>query len=350
MPEKPTCDPSPHAAGSSADAAGEEEARFSSRRIIRSLLIFTVLGVALYAAATLASDYRSTVAALAEFPLGTLGLVIALVVFGWLLRGWRFHYYLRKADSSVTLPYSIAVFLAGFALTGTPGKVGEAVKGIFLKDDYRIPFTRTVGIVLVERLMDLWGVLVLGSFSVMLFSSWRGVFLVCAAAVVAGGLALCMENVYRPILELFGRIRWLAWPSQKVLGVLLTGRELMTPRVFVVGLLVSVLAWGMESLSMYLILHALNLPSSLLEANFVYCLSTLVGALSMLPGGIGGTEAGMVGILAVMGISYTRALPAVILIRVCTLWLAIGVGLAFMVGMLARSGRSYNFHTNHNAP
>lgn len=341
MSEPRTCDPSAYASRSTTETAGAEAdaGRFTSARIIRSLLIFTVAGVALYAAATLATDYRSTVAALTGFPLRTLGVVIALVVAGWLLRGWRFHYYVQRSDPSIPLRYSLAVFLAGFALTGTPGKVGEAVKGVFLKEDYSIPFTKTVGIVLVERLMDLWGVLVLGSFSVMLFSSWSGVFLVCAAAVIGGGFVLCMENVYRPVLGFAGRVRWLAWPAEKVLGVLLTGRELMTPRVFFAGLAISVVAWGMESLSLYLILDALRLPSSFLQANFVYCLSTLVGALSMLPGGIGGTEAGMMGTLAVMGISYTSALPAVILIRVCTLWLAIAVGLGFMIAMLARSGR-----------
>jgi uncharacterized protein (TIRG00374 family) len=59
----------------------------------------------------------------------------------------------------------------------------------------------------------------------------------------------------------------------------------------------------------------------------------------MLPGGIGGTEAGMIGLLAFLGVSYENALPAVILVRLCTLWLAIFVGAVFMLTMLARSGR-----------
>ena len=59
----------------------------------------------------------------------------------------------------------------------------------------------------------------------------------------------------------------------------------------------------------------------------------------MLPGGIGGTEAGMVGILAFLGIGYSRALPAVLLIRVCTLWFAILVGIVFMAFILSRSRR-----------
>jgi len=306
-------------------------------RILRSTLVFGVVGVILYAAATLASDYKSTASALLDFPGRTLALVLVLVVVGWLLRGWRFHYYLLQAGPPVPLGYSIAVFLAGFALTGTPAKMGEAAKGVFLKEDYGMSITRVVGILVVERLMDLWGVLLLGSLSFLLFSQWIAAFLLCAAVVVAGGIFLCMEGVYRPILGRLSRIGFLSWVSQKILGILLAGRELMTPRIFVVGLLVSTIAWGMESVALYLILEGLGLSATLLQANFVYCFSTIVGALSMLPGGIGGTEAGMVGLLAVLGISYSNGLPAVILIRVCTLWFAIVVGICFMIAMLARS-------------
>ena len=179
----------------------------------------------------------------------------------------------------------------------------------------------------------------LGSLSFLLFSDWIGAFLVCAVLVIGGGIFLCMERAYRPVLERIARIRFLSWIAERILGVLLTGRELMTPRIFFVGLMVSAIAWGMESISLYLILDGLNLPSTLLEANFVYCFSTIIGALSMLPGGIGGTEAGMIALLAVLGISYSSGLPAVILIRVCTLWLAILVGIAFTMIMLGRSRR-----------
>jgi len=323
----------PNGATNTGDAA-----RVVSTRVVRSVLLFALAGVILYGAATLAADYRAITASLRHFPLPTLLLVLALVFVGWLLRGWRFYYYLKEVTAGVPLLYSIKAFLAGFALTGTPGKVGEAVKGVFLKEDYGIPVTRVVGIVMVERLMDLWGVLLLGSFSLLLFSGWRTLFLLCAAAVLAGGVFICMERLYRPVLEWLGRFSFLSWFSGKILTILLTGRDLMTPRIFLVGLVVSAIAWGLESYSMYLILESFHLPSTLLEANFVYCFSTIVGALSMLPGGIGGTEAGMMGLLAFMGISYTNGLPAVILIRFCTLWMAVIVGIGFMVFMLAGSG------------
>jgi glycosyltransferase 2 family protein len=321
-----------------ADRAVEPVGTITSR-VVRSVLIFSVAGVALYGLATAAADYRTIAGSLLRFPPGTLALVLFLVVVGWLLRGWRFHYYLKQTGETVPLGYAIAAFLAGFALTGTPGKVGEAVKGVFLKEDYGVPVTKVVGILVIERLMDLWGVLLLGSLSLLLFRGWESLFLLCAGIVLAGGIFLCMESVYRPVLERLARVSFLSWACRKLLQTLLTGRDLMTPRIFLVGLVVSALAWGLESVSMYLVLRGCDLPATLLQANFVYCFSTIVGALSMLPGGIGGTEAGMIGLLSFMGISYAAGLPAVILIRLCTLWMAVMVGVGFMIYFLGRSRR-----------
>ena len=322
------------------NVANTSAAPFSLSRIIKSVLFFTVAGVVLYGFASLASGFHVTWQALASFPGSSLALVLILVIIGWLVRGWRFHYYLGKAGHHVPLGYSEAVFLASFSLTGTPGKMGEAAKGVLLKEDYGIPVTRTVGILVVERLMDLWAVLILGSLSFLLFSHWRTPFIVLGLIVIVGGVVLCLERVYRPILEWLSRVPFLSWISEKVLGILLAGKELMTPRIFLVGLISSIIAWGLEAVCMYVILMGFGLDSTLLEANFVYSFSTLLGALSMLPGGIGGTEAGMIGLLAFLGVSYEKALPAVILVRLCTLWLAIFVGAVFMLTMLARPGRS----------
>ncbi len=325
-----------------------DKGQFSTIRIVRSALLFTIAGILLYGAATLFSGYQSIASALIHFPATYLVLVIALVLSGWMLRGWRFHYYLRHSGVPAKLGYSIAVFFSGFALTGTPGKIGEAVKGIFLKEDYGTPFTKILGIVMIERLMDLWGVLILASLSFLLFKKHCSVFLICAAAVIVGGAALSLERIYRPILEWMAHFRFLTWVSQKILGILLTGRDLMKPKVFALGLISSTIAWATESFGLYLIMRGLHLPADVLQANFIYSFSTLIGAISMLPGGIGGTEAGMIGLMNFLGISYSEALPAVILIRICTLWMAIFVGIAVMLVLLARSRKRIQGHGESN--
>ncbi len=306
-------------------------------RVVRSVLIFAAIGTVLYAAVALSSHYDAVVSALLSFPATYLGIVIVLVVFGWFVRGVRFHYYLGQCGARVPLLYAVSALLAGFALTGTPGKIGEAVKGVFLKEDYEVPVTRTVGILVMERLMDLWGVLFLGSFSFLMFTGWVSLFLICAGIVVGAAVFLCVEQFYRPVLERLAHVRFFSWIAQRLLETLLTGKDLLTWRIFLVGLALSVVAWGMESICMHLIMVGLHLPGSFLEANFVYCFSTLLGAISMLPGGIGGAEAGMIGLLSFLGVSYGAAIPAVILIRLSTLWLAVFVGCIFMWYFLIRT-------------
>ncbi|MFH0960423.1 MAG: lysylphosphatidylglycerol synthase transmembrane domain-containing protein [Pseudomonadota bacterium] len=312
-----------------------DTSHYSLNRILSSIFVFSLIGALLYAIATLASDYHRTLHAFSQFPLGHLALVLFLVTVGWLIRGWRFHYYLINSEEKVPFIYSTMAFLAGFALTGTPGKVGEAMKGVFLKRDYGVSVTRVVGIVVVERLMDLFSVLLLGSFSLVIFEGWRNLFLGLAGAVICAGVFLCMENVYRPVLEWMSRLPVMSWIAVKILNILLSARDLMKPRIFIVGIMVSVISWGMEAVSFYIVMRGFELPGTLSEANFVYCFSTILGALCMLPGGIGGTEAAMMGLLNYLGISYSNGLPAVLMIRVCTLWYAIAVGVLVSVCLLS---------------
>lgn len=299
-----------------------------------SVLVFAFAGVILYAGATLLADKNAVFSAFAGFPPTSLAAALGLTALGWLLRGLRFYLYLAHIGRRVPLGYALRVFLASFALTGTPGKMGEAVKGVFLKRDYETPYTQVMAALVVERLTDLLAVLLLASLSVLLFSEWIGAFLGCGALVIAAGALLCLERLYRPLLERGSSGRRLGWVCAKLLDVLLAGRELMTPGIFFAGLTLAVVSWGLEAVSLYLIMAGMGLHATLLEANFVYSFSTLVGALSMLPGGIGGAEAGMTALMAVLGVPYSKALPAVILIRVCTLWFAVFIGVLMMLPLI----------------
>jgi uncharacterized protein (TIRG00374 family) len=65
-------------------------------------------------------------------------------------------------------------------------------------------------------------------------------------------------------------------------------------------------------------------------AIFAYSASTMAGALAMLPGGLGITEAGMTGLLQALGGSTMTkevATAATILTRLATLWFAVAIGL-----------------------
>jgi len=66
-----------------------------------------------------------------------------------------------------------------------------------------------------------------------------------------------------------------------------------------ISLLLGIMAWGLTAASFAILLVWLDIP--LHSALAIYPLTMLAGAASMLPGGLGSTEATMVGLLAYMG-------------------------------------------------
>nr|WP_236251838.1 lysylphosphatidylglycerol synthase domain-containing protein [Stenotrophomonas maltophilia] len=62
----------------------------------------------------------------------------------------------------------------------------------------------------------------------------------------------------------------------------------------------------------------------------IYPLAMLIGALSLVPGGVGTTEAAIVLMLGASGVEVDAALTVAIGIRLVSLWLAVIVGMLAM--------------------
>jgi len=103
--------------------------------------------------------------------------------------------------------------------------------------------------------------------------------------------------------------------------------RLLSARLATASLAISILAWGCECASLWLICVGLAAPLPALAAVFVYAAGTLVGSLVFLPGGLGGTEATMIWLLGNLGCARDVGVAATLLVRLVTLWLAVVIGL-----------------------
>jgi uncharacterized protein (TIRG00374 family) len=103
------------------------------------------------------------------------------------------------------------------------------------------------------------------------------------------------------------------------------GRCLRFP-ILPMGILIGMVAWGAEGLALYFMLHSLGSDISLQTAMFIYAFSMLVGAVSFLPGGLGGVEASMVALLMLQQLDQAHAVAVTLLVRLTTLWFAIALG------------------------
>lgn len=80
----------------------------------------------------------------------------------------------------------------------------------------------------------------------------------------------------------------------------------------------------------WLLLDWLGAQISLPTATAIFLVAILSGALSGLPGGLGGTEATAVALLVLQGVPATLAVLATAVIRVATLWFAVALGFCVM--------------------
>ena len=107
-------------------------------------------------------------------------------------------------------------------------------------------------------------------------------------------------------------------------------RLMFSVRPLVIVLCLAVVAWLAEGLGLWVVLQGLDTHITIEKSVSIYAASTLFGALLMLPGGLVGTEGSMVALLQQLGVNRTIASSATFIIRLCTLWFAVLVGLPAM--------------------
>jgi uncharacterized protein (TIRG00374 family) len=289
----------------------------------QKILILALLAAAVVVGLSAYGDFRSVGQRLASFPIHYLSAAVALAALNYLLRFMRWSYYLRMLRIDVPLRLSLLVFLSGLALSITPGKVGELVKAYFLRNRAGVRLASSIPAILMERLTDVVSVVLVGLIGLALLPvSVRWILVV---VLILCGLSTWFlvsrsnERLFRlPVLR-----RWRDEVELSREGL----RTLTAPRPVVVALTLGFLAWLSEGLAFWLILHGMDFNVSALLSIPIYAAATIVGAITTLPGGLIGTEGTMLALLQQAQVPRDGASAATLLIRLVTLWFAVGVGL-----------------------
>jgi uncharacterized protein (TIRG00374 family) len=309
------------------------------RRYLRRLLFAMLLGVACYGAFVLYAGYREIGSSLATFRWHTFVGALGLASFNYCLRFLKWEYYLgRLGVKGVGKVDSLLIFLSGFVLTVTPGKVGEVFKSAVLSETHGVPAAHTAPIVVAERLTDVIAVIVLiviGSVGFPGGLTWAAV----GTVLVLVGLLLIVWP--KPGLAVISwakngpaRLQRLA---PKLEAAYRSLRIVASPSALLWPTLLSVVGWGCEGIALYLLLHGFGTPVPLPLAVFFYATATLAGAVIPVPGGLGVTEAIMQeGLVRLGGIPQGPGTSAMILTRFATLWWAVVVGFAALAVLKAR--------------
>ncbi len=295
----------------------------------RAVLLALALAAAVVAGAGFFADLDKLGAGLAAYPPGRIVAACALVLGNYTLRTLRFRYYLSRLAIHVTALEAALVFVAGFLFTVTPGKMGEVVKGWLIKQRHGHSATAVASSVIAERFTDVAGLLLVAAVGVWQFGAYRGLFwAVCALCL--GFLAVVAHPRLVPVALERLHHRRLQRVVVKVAQAHAVLRTLCAPRPLLVGVGLAAAAWFLEAVAFRVLLDGLGAGAGLGPAVVIYTMATLFGAVSMLPGGVGSTEAVMVALLLLpalgLGLDRAGATLATLLIRFCTLWFGVALG------------------------
>jgi len=259
-------------------------------------------------------------------------MLLSLASYG--VRYARWHWLLARAGHRVPALRGFAAYLAGFAFTATPGKVGELLRVRYFQP-MGVPPTLVVSAFVFERVFDLIVVLGMAAMAAAKFDLLPvvAIFVLLGVAVV-GVLARYPHHLLRLADALTQRhlLRLARFTEVFARGFAHTAVWLK-PLDLLVALLAGLAAWGLTAYAFVLLLLDLGLEVPTLLAWSIYPVAMLAGAASMLPGGFGSTEAVVIALLAALGASLANGTLAAIGIRIATLWFATLMGLGAVMGL-----------------
>ncbi len=267
------------------------------------------------------------------WPQISLGLLLVLIGYG--IRYGRWRLLLNAVDQHPPMSADARIWMGSYAFTATPGKSGEAVRSLLLKQECGVPVPPTLMALVVERVTDGTAVLLLLLVNLPLILRWQvplAVPIGIGLFPVLGGWLMLRSPWLKTQLKTNAKRllpRKLASASGDGLIAL---RQLLQPWLLLQATVIGAVAWSLEGVSLWMLLRGMGVDEvGLGGATIAHTAAGLIGALTLLPGGLGSTEAGTVGLLALQGVGVAAATPATLLIRLMTLWFATALGVACLL-------------------
>lgn len=330
---------------------GEPAAAPPTSRFGRRLAAGALIGLVVYGLMALWADFDGLVRALRQLPPARVVEALLLASAGYLARFVRWERYRMRLGIQLQRGTSLMIFLAGFAGTVSPGKLGEALKSWLVREVDGSPLSRSAPIVVAERITDLLALLMLiaigglGSHPEYAWMFWA-TLAVCAALIVPLARPALAKRLMAPLALIPGTSKI----TPRVDRALDSTAVLMAPRELPLAILPALAAWGLEALAFQRLASPFfAVGPEYTFALFAFCLPLVAGAVAIFtPGGLGVTEGLMATLLVerltvgglAAGVAGGAAAAITMVTRLCTLWFALAVGLTALVLFRRSRGRA----------
>ncbi len=308
----------------------------SWQRMRRRMVWSLAAGIALYLGLAVYGDIGALGEVLGAFPWRVMPLVLGLTLVNYGGRLLKWILYLRWLGVDIGARDAARVFGVGMTMVLTPGKAGELLKSWMVKRLSGAPISSTAPAVLAERLTDGLAMLILSGLGLLAFDLPE---LRATALLVLGLMLAAIVTVWiRPLahwgLDLAERLPLIGPRAHLLREFYDSSHVLLRPAALSTAVGIGLISWTCEGLAYYLVLVGVGAepgPETAGKAIFIFSISTIVGAVVATPGGLGGTEGGLVTLgIQLLDLGKSAATAAALLARLATLWFGVALGLVCM--------------------
>ncbi len=288
-----------------------------------------VIAIILYTVLVFHSDIQKVISAADSINPRWIPLFLLLPLLNYGIRFLKWQYFLHRINEKVPLKESFLIFIAGFSMTVSPGKMGELLKCSLLKKRRGIAVEKTSPIVVAERLTDLISMVLLALIGALLVKSQIALPVAAAGSVFVIMAMFILMN--RWAWNLFSKLAFKV-PFVKKKEHLFEGfREasmtLLDAKSLSVSVPLGMVSWGLEALVLCVVAASMGIHLPAGAALLSHAAGSVAGAISMIPGGLGLTELTIDGILRPYFPDPQAAMATTLIMRFATLWFSVILGL-----------------------
>lgn len=291
----------------------------TSHRKRRVKLLGGILGIAMLFWLLSLHDAAAMWRAIQTAKVGLIAAAVPLFVVNMLFRAWRWRALLGPRQVVRYWPVFVALMAGYLSNTLLPARAGDLVRVYVLNNEGVSSWSRILGTIVIERVLDMTAVIVVlsavASFGPM--PGWlRSGALLMGAATAIGIVSLMVVSAFgeRMTSYAFGRLRRWRWSLadrlEQAWGEFALGiHRIRLLSVQVAFITATAAIWALEMAIVALVARAFAIELGMLDAAVLMLFSLFSSLIPALPGQIGTFEFAMVSGLAYIGHDGAAAVP-----------------------------------------
>lgn len=274
----------------------------------------------------------------------SITLIISTILIISLVKAIRFFFILRFGKIPVSFLNTVRIFIASQAFTPLPA--GELSRAMLFKNKLSVHLNEVAGPVFLQALLELWtatALVVFTAFFVGIHGGWWLVGLLGLLAILTAPL-IFSKHLSRFLDFLKNHGMTYAWVNKTQTTfrhfdeLIRVDSPALAWRFWIVVTALGLFSHMVGGGLMWYIARLTNAHLTIAQGIFAAAMSALIqGVLSIIPGGLGVTEGGLVGILSRFAIPWQKTIIITLLYRLATLPVLMVIALVFLVSLYRKT-------------